>query len=452
MKLLKRLFGREPNKKRVLVLSMDGVSRDFAVKAAASGLMPNLAVILEQGGSLGLVSSLPTVSTVAWASYMTGVNPGKHGVFGLVERHPDPFSVLIPSSADIKAPTLWEMLGRGGVPVGVMNVPLTFPPRKVNGFMVSGFLSPDLSQATYPVELAPRLMEMDYRIEADVGLASEEPEFFLAELGETLAQRFKAAFQLMREGEWEFFQLHLTGPDHINRFYWDAWTEGGETGRAYLGDFYRRLDGYLGELTENLPPDCPLLMVSGYGITRGQGLVYLNHWLEANGYLLFGKGKKELKNLHSDSKAYSLIPGRIYLNLEGREQKGTVAQGRPYEELREELIHRIGGLVHPENGEPLVSAVRRREEVYSGPQLSRAPDLVVEPALGYEFKANLGVSSLVAPPEKSGVPCRDDALFYLSGIKEGLRPGPHRLEDLAPTVLALLGLNAPPSLEGESLL
>ncbi|MCB2225763.1 MAG: alkaline phosphatase family protein [Desulfarculaceae bacterium] len=452
MKLLKRFFGREQQKKRLFVLSMDGVSQDFAARAAAGGLMPNLGHILEQGLSAGLASSLPTVSTVAWANYMTGVNPGKHGVFGLVERHPDPFSVLIPSSTDIKAPTLWEMLGRGGVPVGVMNVPLTFPPKKVNGFMVSGFLSPDLSQATYPVELAPRLMEMDYRIEADMSLASEEPEFFLAELGDTLARRFKAAFQLMREGDWEFFQLHLTGPDHINRLYWDAWTEGGDTGRARLAEFYRRLDGYLGELVEILPPSCPLLLVSGYGITRSKGLVYLNQWLEANGYLLFGKGKKELKNLHGDSKAYSLIPGRIYLNLEGREQKGSVVQGRPYEDLREELIHRIGGLVHPETEEPLVAKVHRREEIYSGPQLSRAPDLVVEPAPGYDFKANLGVSGLVAPPERAGMPAKDDALFYVSGIKEGLRSGEPRLQDLAPTVLSLLGLNTPPGMEGESLL
>ncbi|MBU4603505.1 MAG: alkaline phosphatase family protein, partial [Proteobacteria bacterium] len=186
--------------------------------------------------------------------------------------------------------------------------------------------------------------------------------------------------------------------------------------------------------------------------TRARGTVYLNQWLEANGYLLFGKGKKELKNLHSDSKAYSLIPRRIYLNLEGREQKGTVAPGRPYEDLREELIHRISGLEHPESGEPLVAKVHRREELYSGPQLSRAPDLVVEAAQGYEIKANLGVSGLVSPPERGGCPSRNDALFYISGLKEGLRPGPHRLEDLAPTLLSLLDLNTPPSLDGQSLL
>lgn len=118
---------------------MDGISLPFAQKAGGGGLMPNLGHILAQGASAGLTSTLPTVPTVAWTNYMTGVNPGKHGVFGLVERHPDPFSVIIPSSMDIKAPTLWETLGRGGVKVGVMNVPMTFPPRRSTASWSAGF-------------------------------------------------------------------------------------------------------------------------------------------------------------------------------------------------------------------------------------------------------------------------------------------------------------------------
>lgn len=100
-------------------------------------------------------------------------------------------------------------------------------------------------------------MEMDYRIEADVGLAAEEMDFFLAELGEAMSRRFKAAFQLMREDDWEFFQLHLTGTDHINRLFWDAWEQGGENRGQRMAAFYRLLDGYLGELTELLPPPAP---------------------------------------------------------------------------------------------------------------------------------------------------------------------------------------------------
>lgn len=92
-----------------------------------------------------------------------------------------------------------------------------------------------------------------------------------------------------------------------------------------------------------------------------------------------------------------------------------------------------------------MAKVHRREELYSGPQLAKAPDLVVEAVQGYELKANLGVSGLLAEPERPGCPSRNDALFYISGIKEGLKPEPHRLEDLAPTLLALLGLNAPPA-------
>ncbi|MEW5911446.1 MAG: alkaline phosphatase family protein [Thermodesulfobacteriota bacterium] len=451
MGIIKRLLSRAHPENKLFVLSLDGVSHTFARRLAASGVMPNLGRLLPQGALAAVDSVLPTVSTVAWASYMTGVNPGKHGIFGLVDRHPNPFSTLIPTSRDIKAPTLWEILGRAGKRVGVINVPLTYPPRKVNGFMVAGFLSPDLAQATFPVELAPRLMEMDYRIEVDISLAHSEPEMFLSELAETMTRRFKAAFQLMSEEPWEFFQLHLTGPDRINHFYWAAWEDGEEEAGRRFEEFYRLLDSYLGELLEQLPAGCPLVLVSDHGFTRTLGVVYINHWLEQNGYLLFGRGKKELKNQHPDSKAYSLIPGRIYINLQGREQTGSVVQGRPYEELREELIHRIGGLSHPETGQALVKKVHRREDIYHGPHVIKAPDLVIEPAPGFDFKANLGVKGLLAPPETSGMHTYEDALFYLGGMRAELPGQGLKLEDVASVLLSVMKIATPPSMDGRPL-
>ncbi len=451
MGIIKRFLGRAQPQNKLFVLSLDGVSHSFARRAASQGIMPNLGRLFNQGVLVPMDSVLPTVSTVAWATYMTGVNPGKHGIYGLVDRHPNPFATLIPTSADIKAPTLWEILGRAGKKVGVINVPLTFPPRKVNGLMVSGFLSPDLAQATYPVELAPRLMEMDYRIEVDTGLALSEPEFFLAELADTMARRFKVCFQLMGEEPWDFYQLHLTGPDRLNHFYWSAWEDGREEAGQRFEQFYRQLDSYIGELGEQLPPGCTLVLVSDHGFTRTLGEVYINHWLEQNGYLMFGRGKKELKNQHPDSKAYSIIPGRIYLNLEGREQAGSVAQGRPYDELREELMHRLGGLSHPETGQSLVKKVHRREDLYTGPQLSKAPDLVIEPAPGYDFKANVGVPGLIAEPEIGGMHTYDDALFYLGGVKAELPESGLDLKDVAPIILSLMKIATPPSMDGRPL-
>ena len=454
MGLLKRFLGKGAShqESRVFVLGLDGVSYSFAAHAAQSGLMPNLAKLLSEGDLARMNSVIPTVSTVAWANYATGMNPGKHGVFGYVDREPNPFNAYIPTSRDLKAPTIWEMLGRAGKRVGVMNVPLTYPPRPVNGFMVSCFLSPELAKATYPVDLAPRLMEMDYRIDPDLGLARSDLGEFMNDVNETMSRRFSVAFSLMQSEPWEFFQLHEMCTDRVNHFLWGAWEDRDENLAGEFESFYRRLDSYLGELKQHLPPGCRLVMLSDHGTTRAKANVYVNHWLEKNGYLLFPRGKKELRNLHPDSRAYSLAPGRVFINLEGREERGRVPRGAPYEDLRAELIHRLSGLKHPDNGEPLVRRVFKREELYAGAQLGKAADLVIDPMPGYELKPNLDSANLLAPPELSGTHVFEDAFVYIQGMKRLPEDNSFTITDMAPTLLNLMGAAVPQGLDGQSLI
>ncbi|KIX12732.1 alkaline phosphatase family protein [Dethiosulfatarculus sandiegensis] len=453
MKFLKRLFQREQAEDRLFVLGLDGVPLTFLTKAAHSGVMPNLAGVLQRGVSIPLDSVVPTVSTVAWANYATGVNPGKHGVFGFVDRHPNPFSVHIPSSNDIKVPTLWEYLSRAGKMVGVVNLPLTYPPRRVNGFMVGGFLSPDLSKATYPVELAPKLMEKEYRIDVDTNLAFEDMDAFMADLHTTMTRRFVACFDLMRSFSWDIFHLHVMSTDRLNHFLWSDQILGTEEGNRDFFGFYQKLDSYLGELLEQLPDGCRLALVSDHGFASTRALVFLNQWLEENGYLHFGKGQKELLTMLPDSRAYSLVPGRVFVNLEGREERGTVPQGTEYEDLRQELIHRISGISHPETNEPLIRRVYRREELYSGPHLGKAADLIVEPNPGFDLKANLNVPAVLGPANLPGMHVREGAFVHLTGIKDPpKRETLPRLEDLTATIMELLNVATPPGLDGHSIL
>jgi len=135
-----------------------------------------------------------------------------------MDREPNPFLAFVPTARDLKVPTMWEVLSGLNKRVGVINVPLTFPPKSVNGFMVSCFLSPDLAKATYPVELAPRLMEMEYRLDVDVALGKSDLGAFMADLNLTLSRRFSACFQLMRSEAWDFFHLHVMCTDRINHF------------------------------------------------------------------------------------------------------------------------------------------------------------------------------------------------------------------------------------------
>jgi len=449
--IFKKFLKREKIRERLFVLSIDGLPHSFLAEPSGRMLMPNLAALTASGAMGRMNSVLPTVSSVAWASYATGVNPGKHGIFGFVDRVPSPFATWVPTARDLKAPTLWELIGRTGKEVGVINVPLTYPPRQVNGFMVACFLSPDLASATYPPELTPQLLELDYRIEAESALAGHDQNAYLADLQDTMARRFKTAFQLIHSQSWDFFHLHVMGSDRVNHFHWGSW-EDNAPGSAGFENFYRRLDSYIGELTEHLPPGCRLMILSEHGFTRAKGNVFVNRWLEENGYLLFGRGRKELKNMHPDSRAYSLVPGRIYINLEGREERGRVSAGKVYEDLRDELIHRLAALCHPETGQPVVEGVLRREEIYSGPHTSRAADLIIAPAAGFDLKANLSAPAVVRPPDLGGVHTYDDAFLFIQSAAALPAHNTFSIIDVTPTILKIMNIAAPQSMDGRVLL
>jgi predicted AlkP superfamily phosphohydrolase/phosphomutase len=452
VEFIKKLFNRAPAKDRLMVLGLDSVPFSLLDRAIKQGFMPNLAELMGQGMAVHLDSVLPTVSPVAWASYATGSNPGKHGVFGFVDREPNPFSVHLPSAEDLKVTTLWDQFSRAGKKVCIVNVPLTYPPKQVNGVMVSCNMSPELAKATHPVELAPRLMELDYRIDANLSLAKEDKGAFLANLVETMRRRFEAAFYLMKSQDWDFFHLHVFSTDRLNYFFWPQNKSFSEEGNQGFWTFYRHLDANLGELISQLPKGARMALVSQYGCAKTKGLVHLNHWLAENGYLLFAPGKKELASMLPSSKAYSLVPGRIYINLEEREQRGSVKAGQPYEDLREELINRLSALGHPDTGEPLIARVYRREEIYEGSQVSRSADLIVEPTSGYDLKASLDVSGTLTEPDLPGMHVREGGFFFLEGAEEmAMNVESPTIMDLAPTFMILLGLEPPPALDGQSL-
>jgi predicted AlkP superfamily phosphohydrolase/phosphomutase len=293
---------------------------------------------------------------------------------------------------------------------------------------------------------------MEYKIDADLSLARTDMGAFLADLNHTMARRFGAALKLMTSEPWEFFQLHVMDTDRINHFLWADWEDRKDGLAQEFEAFYHRLDSYIGELVQALPSECRLAIVSDHGFTRSKALVQVNQWLEQNGYLLFGRGKKEFMNMHPETRAYSLVPGRVFLNLEGREERGRVGRGRPADELKEELVHRLSGLKHPETGQPLVRRVFRREELYAGPQLGRSADLIIDPVPGYELKAAWEAPGLLSAPDLSGTHTYDDAFLYVQGVKSLPDDNSFSLLDLAPTLLTLLGVTPPQGLDGQNLL
>ena len=212
-------------KKKVVVVGLDGVPHSFIQKMLQGGELPNFRSLLSEGSMAKMRSTIPCVSSVAWSSYMTGRNPGKHNIYGFVDRDPKSLDIYIPTSKNMGCQTLWESLGQQGKRVLVINVPLTYPPRPVNGILIGCFLCMNIDKVAYPREISQTLKRMGYRIDADARQARENEAAFLEDLHETLRKRVEIGLHLYEKEEWDFFQLHIMETDRMNHFFWDGWAE-----------------------------------------------------------------------------------------------------------------------------------------------------------------------------------------------------------------------------------
>src|SRR5438094_7351038 len=165
----------------VLVIGLDGGTRRILGPLADRGVMPNLAGLFARGRVGTLMSTLPWYTVPGWASLMTGVSPGRHGLLHWVTADPsDYFENRRPGrrfvvSSDISYPTFWDVAGAAGKRVAVINMPMTYPAWPVHGTMVTGLLTPrDAARGTvHPPDLAERFP--DYRVDL-TGWQGESPD------------------------------------------------------------------------------------------------------------------------------------------------------------------------------------------------------------------------------------------------------------------------------------
>ncbi|NQS97203.1 MAG: alkaline phosphatase family protein [candidate division Zixibacteria bacterium] len=436
---------------RVAVYSIDGIPFTFIEKMTQKGVMPNLEKLFKTGRCRSMNSVYPTISSVAWSSFMTGVNPGMHNIFGFIDREPNPFDMFIPTSKAMRARTLWEYLSKAGKKVVVINVPVTYPPRRVNGILISGFLATKIDKCVYPPNYADRLKAWNYRIDADAWLGRKDKEKFMKDLITTLERRVFTAFQLMNSEEWNYFHLHIMESDRICHFLWEHWENDDPLWAHRFEDFFNQIDRNLGEFQNRLPTGTKLIVMSDHGFCTLKKEVFLNKWLTDNGYLDFVREKPEsLIEITGDTRAYSLIPGRVYINLKGREWAGIVEPASEYSDLCYELKEKIAAITDPDTGEQIVDKVYHREEIYRGDYLNRAADLIVIPKNGYEFKGNLTSDTLTFKGELVGMHTYDDAFLYVDGLR--LTDRQPEIIDLLPTIFELFEIETPSIIEGKSLL
>ena len=451
------LFGRlrkGQKPKRVAFIGLDGTPYTFMQRLIAEGKAPNAARLAEQGSLLRMDSLWPWVSSVAWSTMMTGVNPGKHNIFGFIDRDPATYKQFIPTAAHMKASTLWEVLSQAGKRVIVVNVPVTYPPRQVNGVLVSGFLSPSLDKAVYPASYLPTLKSLGYIVDADPWKARESKDLALQEVNAALEARIRTLFHMVENEAWDYLHVHVMETDRLHHFLWQQMEEGHPVYAPAFYEFYRRIDDMLGQLASKLDANTTLMWMADHGFCSIKKEVYVNRWLMDNGWLKLRNmppdRKKGLDEIDPGSVAYSLDPGRVVIRVRGREKEGAVAPGAEYEALRDEIAAAALQLRDPEGDELIFQAAFRREELYHGPYLEQAADLILAPHDGYDPKGPLYKDTLTYKGEELvGMHTFDDAMLYVGG--HAIPQTRFSVTNVMPTILDLMGVPQPPGLDGESL-
>ena len=421
---------------KFMVLSIDGVPFGLMERMFNDGTMSNLGAIAKANRFSSMKSVQPTVSSVAWASYATGVNPGIHSNFGFIDREPGTWGLQFPNNSTMTAEHIWQKMSAKGKRVFGMNVPSTYPPRPINGVLIGGFLAPNVEKAVFPASEAEYLKSIDYQLDSDAALARQDKKAMLDNLDYTLDKRFEALFHYLDREEWDFFHTHVMGSDRINHFLWGKMEDNDPEFAPAFFKFYNRIDNYIGQLLEKIGDDVPLMVFSDHGFCRIKYEVQLSRWMIENGWT---KPAAEIRHPlsidHAGTKAYCLIPGRVFVNVQGREPGGIVAP-EDYQKVRVELIKQLMEMKDPE-GNQVMDKVIMKEDIYwpedqPGPAVmnpvkiathpgpfGRAADLIAVPKDGYDLKLGIAGNEVFTKTALEGMHTYPDAFMVARGIELG---------------------------------
>ena len=470
---------------KTLVIGLDGVTFDLLGPWIEAGELPNLRRLMEQGAWGKLRTTLPPISSSSWSSFVTGVNPGKHGLVDFVYPGADSYKVTMINSTSRQTRSLWDWLNDAGYGVGLLGIPTTYPPEPVDGFMISGFLAPGPdSDWAYPPELKAELEAQlgHFQLSPDERFRSTARlDRFLEDLTASVENRTQAALYLMRTRPWDLFAVVYWDTDMVQH---EAWRlldphhprydrAEAELHREQILDFHRKVDADVGRLLEQVDSDTLIIVMSDHGFGSVHSFFLTNNWLASLGLLKFKRTpwttakrllfrlgytplrmfriakalglarlrkqvrfqqKARLVNrlfLSFDdvdwdrTRAFSIGSfGQVYINAAGIRPQGIVQPGTEYETLKAWIAEQALALRDPRSGEPLVERVYRREEIYSGPYIARTPDLIVQPQ-GWEYMAfghaDFGSNQLVEAITGLSGHHRPDGVLILAG--GGVKPG-----------------------------
>lgn len=489
-----------PATPQVLLIGLDGATWRVLEPWSNAGRLPHLSALMERGARGILRSTVPALTLPAWSSCMTGRNPGRHGIFGF--RQPAARSYergRLANASDLRASRLWNVAGRAGKRVGIVNVPPSYPLQPVNGFMVSCMLTPPSEERIIePPELRAELGP--YRIDTELprNLRRGAPDYerraveYLEALGEQTRWRTDAILRLAQRMPCDLLCAVFYAPDRAQHFFWELTAHAaidteGSMERAVRA-LYSTIDDAVGRLVDRAGPDATVIIVSDHGFAPApRRLVRVNRWLADHGLLYqhrFWRARRKvvrtffpaswrsrydtLEHIMIDRSRTSAWcealdePGTaaIWIHAADRYPLGCVRSEAHYRAVQREIQTGLRDLTDAD-GTPVFRSVEPRSEIYEGPFVDDAPDMLAVCAEGYgigakplgaELRASEAIGDFDEAEYSGHTGVHDPSGIYLMAGPSIAARGecePLPIEAIAPTALYLLDVAVPHAMDGQ---
>ncbi len=477
---------------RVIVIGIDGACLELISPWIEEGSLPTISRMKKEGVFGRLESCLPPVTFPNWKCYSTGKNPGKFGVFWFEKVDLKNRRISIPNSSSFKSKELWDYLGERDIKVGIINMPSTYPPKKVNGILISGAPDAIEKNSTYPSDLERLLSsEFGYKIHPPTILSNREDcQNNIDRILDLIRKRFEILNLLIDDEEVKFLHMTIFYINVLHHFLWNH----DLVKRAWI-EIDKQIATSISKVRE-LNEKFNIMIMSDHGMNPIENVFYINTWLENEGYLFHkrsiydfvnkigfsrervnkminrlrvnrslrrrfipdilrsiipdeeGKISEKAKETKIDWKRTTALAsgqGPIYVNV--------IETGPRYERIRNELKSKLQNIKSPFNNSKVIKKVYKREEIYSGRYLRQSPDLIMSSNTNCHIDGSLGIRRILGKPTKWLADNKQGGLFIFWGsdIKKGEEIHGAKILDLAPTILYMFNVAIPEDMDGRPL-
>jgi predicted AlkP superfamily phosphohydrolase/phosphomutase len=433
------------------LLGIDGLPYTLARRLIEDGTMPNLGVLCQTGTLAQMHTTVPDFSCVAWTSFATGVNPGKHGIYGFTDFHPQTGENYFPTVKDCRAPALWHEVGKAGGRSLILNLPGTYPALPLRGKMVSGFIATDFDKSCYPASFGQTLKTLGYRMDLDGQFGLCYPDKIKDILFPVFEARKTAIRHAIQNEYWDLCIAVITETDRLQHFFQHTLYDPNHPLHAWTRSFYVALDNFIGEVADLLKGKADLFMVSDHGFEVIRHQVTLEPLLQELGLSVLGeKPAWENPDTAAKTKVFTLDPGRFYINRKNsRFSQGCVEESE-VPDILARLTDKLASLTDPATGEKIVNTIRLKENGFWGDARDHAPDLIAATKPGYYFRSFVfPTGSHIIDMKWEANHVWSDAIVYTPfPIKPDYQP---MIWDVLPTALTHMGITLPTHLDGQDL-